>query len=485
MKRRIYAITLLLAVIMAAITCGLIALFISGTKDAPLFDSPSGWIGPMVCVTLTALIAAAIVTNWLTRRIVKPLNNLDLDALAERPMYDELAPLLNHIHELKRQTKRQMEALDRQRNEFTNITDHMDEGFLILNRTGRVLSYNKSALKLLGAADVDPVGQSILTLNRSEGLRRVVQNVLRGGSAEMAGGIGAGEENLTVVRNFASVRNSTSTRNSTGSQNSYEKTPNIIQMNGRAIHALVSPVQENREIKGLVLILLDVTERQEREQLRREFTANVSHELKTPLTTISGYAELLMTGFAKPEDIPGFAGHIHRETMRLVALINDLLFLSHLDEAAPAKQSDVDMLAVCRSIASSLTYAAQKRSVSITVGGEQAFVRGVPTVLEAIVLNLADNAVKYNREGGSVEIDVHNEAEYVVLTVTDTGIGIPKPERERVFERFYRVDKSRNGAVPGTGLGLAIVKHGLALHNAAMELDSGLSGTRVTVRFPV
>ncbi|GHV26072.1 hypothetical protein FACS18948_0900 [Clostridia bacterium] len=467
MKRRIYAIILLLAVMMAAITFGLIALFISGTKDASLFTSSSGWIAPVICVALTALIAAAIVANWLTRRIIKPLNDLDLDALSEQPMYDELAPLLTHIHELKRQAKRQMQALDQQRNKFSNITDHMDEGFLILNRTGMVLSYNKSALKLLGAADMDPVGQSILTLNRCEGLRRVIQNELRKGSADAAGGMGTG------------------TRNFTESRNSYEKTPNIIQMNGRAIHALVSPVQENNEIKGLVLILLDVTERQEREQLRREFTANVSHELKTPLTTISGYAELLMTDFAKPEDIPGFAENIHRESMRLAALINDLLFLSHLDETAPAKQSDVDIFAMCRNIASSLTYAAEKRAVTIVVSGEQAFVRGIPTVLEAIVINLTDNAVKYNRDGGSVEIVVHNEAAYVVLTVTDTGIGIPKPECERIFERFYRVDKSRNGTVPGTGLGLAIVKHGLALHNAAMDLDSGMSGTRVTVRFPV
>ena len=390
-------------------------------------------------------IAAFIIASLVTKRIVRPINEIDLEHPEREVTYDELVPLLGRIKAQNDQIHNQIQALDRQRTELASITENMSEGFLLLDRDADVLTYNRSALRLLNIPDRDVVGQNILMLNRSEPFRDAVGAASRGAAREC-----------------------------------------ITEIGGRYCQILVSPVVDGEQVSGAVLILVDITERHSRDQLRREFTANVSHELKTPLTAISGYAEIIMNGIARQEDIRGFSADIYKEAQRLIALVRDLMLLSKLDEAdVPLAMEPVDLLRLSEDVAGRLRAEAEARDITLSVTGEPAEVMGVPSVLDEMVYNLLDNAIKYNRDAGRVSLQVERAEAEAVLTIADTGIGISKTEQYRVFERFYRVDKSHSGDIPGTGLGLAIVKHGASLHGAKVQLESVPgSGTTVTIRFP-
>ena len=316
------------------------------------------------------------------------------------------------------------------REEFDAITENMSEGLLVIDQETRVLSHNSAALKLLGCERPVEEGESVLALDREAGFRRCVEEALAGRRRE-----------------------------------------ELLERDGECRRVFASPVEQDGVQNGAVLIVLDVTEKEQREALRREFTANVSHELKTPLTSILGTAEILENGLVKPEDIPHFAGNIHREAQRLIGLVNDIIKLSRLDEGSPAAQWEaVDLYRLSRSILDQLAVAAEKKQVTMTLEGGSALARGVPQIVEEIIYNLCDNAVAYNHAGGSVTVTVSDTPEGGRVTVRDTGIGIPREAQGRVFERFYRVDKSHSSG--GTGLGLSIVKHGAAYLGAQVTLES-------------
>ena len=397
---------------------------------------------PVALVMVLAFCLALWLAGRLARQLVEPINAMDLNDPGEEIGYEELAPLVGKLRSQKRQISRQMEDLRRSREEFAAITENMSEGLLIIDRETRVLSYNAAALRLLDA--LTPVEEnSVLSLNREPGFRRCVEEALAGRRRE-----------------------------------------ELLEREDTCCRVLANPVEQDGAVTGAVLIVLDVTEKERREALRREFTANVSHELKTPLTAILGTAEILENGMVKPEDIPHFAGNIRREAQRLIGLVNDIIKLSRLDEgdtAAPWEM--VDLHAMAEEVLRQLAPAAEKQRVTITVEGSVGPVRGVPQIIEEIIYNLCDNAIAYNKPGGSVRVTLTSTPEGERVTVADTGIGIPPELRERVFERFYRVDKSHSGG--GTGLGLSIVKHGAAYLGACIELDSELGkGSIFTLTFP-
>ena len=399
------------------------------------------WVVGLIVVFVFAV--SVFIASLVTRRIVRPINAIDLDNPEKSAEYDEIVPLLRRIKEQHYQIETQIRTLDHERREFAAITANMKEGFLVLSRSGSVLSHNKSAHSILGTHIAAARGTNVLSLNRSEAFREVVEDALNGNTREQ-----------------------------------------IVELNGRHCQLFANPVNENGELQGVILLLLDVSEKQEREKLRREFTANVSHELKTPLTVISGYAELLANGLVKPQDIIEFSQRIFKEAGLLIALVNDLMLLSGLEENAPPPRVSVDLTALSDRVVKRLAPRAEERGVTLCASGSAGEVSGIPSVLEELLYNLLDNAIKYNRDGGRAEITLQAERDTVVLRVSDTGVGIPATEHERIFERFYRVDKSRNKAVQGTGLGLSIVKHGALLHDAKLELESTEGvGTCVTLRF--
>ena len=400
----------------------------------------------MVGVALAAALVTVIFSRFLTRKIVAPINALDLDHPADNASYDELSPLLNRIARQGQVIEEQIRSLREKQEEFTSITENMSEGFLVLDRNTDILSYNTSALRLLGAEAAPAESHaSALALNRSAGFRSAVDTALSGSRGEQ-----------------------------------------LLRQNGRCCQVMANPVWREGEVEGAVVVILDITEQEERENLRREFTANVSHELKTPLTSISGFAEIIQNGIVKPEDIPRFAGNIYVESQRLISLVDDILNLSRLDEAdVQLEREDFDLSALCRDVAARLKPAAKKNGVVITVIGDRAPINGVKSIVDEMVYNLCDNAVKYNRKNGRVTLTVSQEPAGTVLRVIDTGIGIPKADVDRVFERFYRVDKSHSKEIGGTGLGLSIVKHGAAFHNAKVSLQSTEGeGTAVRLVFP-
>ncbi|HWQ51967.1 MAG TPA: ATP-binding protein [Terriglobales bacterium] len=398
------------------------------------------WVVALIAAAV--LVLSAFIAAHVTRRIVRPINEIDLDRPEDSPVYDEISPLLTRIKVQRDTIEEQIKELDRGRRQFAAITENMSEGFLVLDKQGRVLSYNNSALELVGIHYAVPPGVNVLSLNRCRPLREVVDAALAGAPAER-----------------------------------------LATFEGRQCQLYASPVTVDGDLQGMVLLIMDVTEKQERESMRREFTANVSHELKTPLTVISGYAELMAGKMAKPEDIPEFSGYIYEEAQRLIALIRDLMLLSKLEENVMPPKEPCDLLALAKTVAARLSAKAAEAGVMLTASGEAAEVSGIPSVLEEMIYNLAENAVKYNRPGGSAQLMVKKEGQGAALSVADTGIGIPKAEQERIFERFYRVDKSHSEAVEGTGLGLAIVKHGAALHGAKIEVKSDVGGTVFTLHF--
>ena len=401
-------------------------------------------IQPILLILGIALIISAVLASRMTRGIIRPIVSLDLEHPENCDTYEELVPLLTRVKRQNETIQRQMAQLSQQQQEFSALTENMSEGFLLLDRRGRVLSYNSGALRQLGAQP--PKGEvNVLVLNRSEGFQRAVDDALEG-----------------------------------------RKSCQMIHQGGRWCQVLANPVLRDGEQAGVVMVLLDVTEQEQREELRREFTANVSHELKTPLTAISGIAEIMRGGMVKPEDIEDFAGDIYQEAQRLIALVEDIIRLSRLDEGEGGlEREDVDLLKLSDQVVHRLEPAARKQDVALKVTGRSVKVHGVASVLEEMLYNLCDNAIKYNKPGGRVTVTVDYLGQDAQVQVEDTGIGIPQEDQSRVFERFYRVDKSHSKEIGGTGLGLSIVKHGAALHDGQVRLESTPGkGTKVTLVMP-
>ena len=401
-------------------------------------------IQPILLILGIALIISAVLASRMTRGIIRPIVSLDPEHPENCDTYQELVPLLTRVKRQNETIQRQMAQLSQQQQEFSALTENMSEGFLLLDRRGRVLSYNSGALSQLGAQP--PKGEvNVLVLNRSEGFQRAVDDALEG-----------------------------------------RKSCQMIHQGGRWCQVLANPVLRDGEQAGVVMVLLDVTEQEQREELRREFTANVSHELKTPLTAISGIAEIMRGGMVKPEDIEDFAGDIYQEAQRLIALVEDIIRLSRLDEGEGGlEREDVDLLKLSDQVVHRLEPAARKQDVALKVTGRSVKVHGVASVLEEMLYNLCDNAIKYNKPGGRVTVTVDYLGQDAQVQVEDTGIGIPQEDQSRVFERFYRVDKSHSKEIGGTGLGLSIVKHGAALHDGQVRLESTPGkGTKVTLVMP-
>lgn len=408
-----------------------------------------GMLQPLLYIFAAALILSLVLAARLSKKIVKPLNELDLDEPLNNESYDEIAPLLTRLNSQKLQIKRQSDELKQKRREFDAVIAGMAEGIVLLNGKHEILSINPAARKILGAEDA-PTGQNIISVNRSPALHEILERADAGAHSET-----------------------------------------IAELCGGKYEISASPIFSEGSSCGSALLLMDVTEKEKSEQLRREFTANVSHELKTPLQTISGYAELMASGMAKPENNAEFSGRIYSESRRMIRLIDDIIKLSRLDEGALSsaedmKRENVDLYAIAMETTDRLLPQAQSMGVSISTVGEPVVINGIPRLIREIMFNLCDNAVKYNREGGSVTVSVSDGENSARLTVSDTGIGIPEEHLERIFERFYRVDKSRSKAVSGTGLGLSIVKHAAMLHNAKIEAKSVVGkGTEISVTFPL
>ena len=403
-----------------------------------------GMLPPIMIIFVIAIILSAFLASRLSKKIVKPLNELNLDKPLDNNGYDELSPLFRRIDTQQKEISRQSEELKQRQNELEVMTSAMSEGIILLNNRGTVLSINKAAAKLFGT-DCFCIGEDIVSINRSLELAQLLNKAKNGEHSERVVELGCGQYQM-----------------------------------------MASPVISNNIVSGIVLLILDVTEKEKAEQLRREFTANVSHELKTPLHTISGSAELLANGMVKPEDIPIFLKRIYSEAQRMIQLVEDIIRLSHLDEGAEDMKWDmVDLYAVAEETINSLADEAENNGIKFELYGATVLINGIRQLLQEITYNLCDNAIKYNCRGGSVSVGVKNENEFAVLTITDTGIGIPAEHQERIFERFYRVDKSHSKEIGGTGLGLSIVKHAAKLHNAEIELHSIVNkGTEITIKFP-
>lgn len=403
-----------------------------------------GALQPIIVIIVIAVILSLFLASRLSKKIVKPLNELDLDDPLSNEGYDELSPLLLRVYNQQKQLKKQAAALQKSQDEFAAATASMSEGLILLNDKCTILSINKAATVLLDT-DQHCVGQNILTVNRDLELQDVLSKALNGEQNEI-----------------------------------------ILDLHDGHYQISASPVISDSTVSGIALLIFDVTEKENAEQMRREFTANVSHELRTPLHSISGYAELLKNGMVKTGDIRPIASKIYGEAQRMVQLVEDIINLSHLDEGAEDMlREKVDMFEIVKATVQSLEPEAESADVSINMTGEQAVITGVPQLLGGIVYNLCDNAIKYNHKGGRVSISLKSSPNEVILTVSDNGIGIPAEDQNRIFERFYRVDKSHSKEVGGTGLGLSIVKHSAKIHNAKISLESTVGkGTAITVRFP-
>lgn len=400
-----------------------------------------GMLQPICVVLMAALILALWLADRLSKRIVEPLNALDLDNPLENQTYDEIAPLLRRISQQSSQINKQLRQLRQKKDEFNQITASMNEGLVLLDGDGSILSINPAARKLFHAENPE-MGRDFLTVERSREISEAITAAKQEGHSELS-----------------------------------------MERDGRVYQAEISRIESESKPVGVVLLIFDVTEKVEAERTRREFTANVSHELKTPLTAILGSSELLQTGMVKAEDTARFVGHIHAEAARLMTLIEDIIRLSRLDEGVELPMETVDLAAVVEDVAVQLQEKAAQSNITLNVQVERCFLQGVSRLFYEVVYNLTENAIKYNISDGSVTVTVTKEG---VLTVADTGIGIPPEHQNRVFERFYRVDKSHSKAIGGTGLGLSIVKHACAYLDAAVELQSEVGkGTIVCVHFSV
>ena len=402
-----------------------------------------GMIQPLLIVLIVALILSGLLARRLSRRIVDPLNSLDLEHPLDNDAYEELSPLLKRIHRQHVEIQTQLRELREKTDEFTQITGSMREGLILLDEHGSILSINAAAQTLFGA-DAQCVGKDFLTVERSHEISAAIQAAAGDGHSEVR-----------------------------------------TERAGRVYQFDISRITSNGKLLGTVILAFDNTEQEFAERNRREFTANVSHELKTPLQGIIGSAELIENGMVRPDDLPRFVGHIHAEAARLVMLIDDIIRLSQLDEGDAMPTEPVDLLAVSQEAAENLHDAAAARDVTVSVTGQPSVIPGVRRLLYEVVYNLCDNAIKYNRGGGRVDVTVAADAGGSSITVADTGIGIAPEHQSRVFERFYRVDKSHSKASGGTGLGLSIVKHAVQYHHGRIELESTPgTGTTIRVVFP-
>ncbi len=405
-----------------------------------------GMITPMLWIVLLSAILSGIWASRLARRITKPINELDLDHPTLNPEYKELAPLLTRIRQQNHTIHQQIDELSNRQRQFSAITENMSEGFLLIDNRANILSYNTSALRILGLSPTEDL-KSVLQCNRSREFRDAVDAALAGVHTEAQ-----------------------------------------LELSERCYQLLGNPVWTNGHVNGAVLLVLDVTERVHRDELRREFTANVSHELKTPLTSISGFAELMKSGMVGEAQMREFAGDIYTESRRLISLVEDILNLSRLDENAATQipeREPVDLYTLAGDVLQRLTPAAATNNITLELTGDHAEVLGSHRILDETICNLCDNAIKYNRENGRVTVSVtQTPTNHVMLRVSDTGIGIPQAHQSRVFERFYRVDKSHSKQIGGTGLGLSIVKHGALYHDAQLSLESEEGvGTTITLLF--
>jgi two-component system phosphate regulon sensor histidine kinase PhoR len=400
-----------------------------------------------IVIALGIFAAAASISSRVTAKLAESINRLNLDRPEENDTFEELSPLLIRLKKQNETIALQLSEQRKGQLQFTAIINNMREGLIILDQNALVLSCNRSAAKLLDIhfenIEHQIENQNVLVIRRDEAFRRVVERAIAGATAEA-----------------------------------------LLESREGHLRIFANPVADNGTILGAVLVILDVTEQEDREKLRREFSANVSHELKTPLMAISGYAEIMAAGLAKPEDTGHFAGKIYAEAQRLVALIGDILLLSRLDEKNDLPMERIELLSLTRSVLGRISGAAEERGLRVLLEGEEAAMSGARQILDEMIYNLLDNAVKYNRRGGEIGVTVRKTGGEIEFTVRDTGIGIAPSEQGRIFERFYRVDKSRDKAAGGTGLGLSIVKHGAALHGAGLEVHSdGKSGSRFTLRF--
>lgn len=399
---------------------------------------------PAAMVVIAALVLGAILAHRAAKAIVAPINSLDLDQPEDAKAYEELSPLLSRIARQKRTIDAQLHRARRQQEQFRLITENMSEGLLVVDSQTNLLSCNSAALRLLGA-EKQPENPSVLALNHAEAFRTVIRDALAGRHGE-----------------------------------------GRLEVGGRSLQLLANPAGQEGEAAGAVILVMDTTEREQREALRREFSANVSHELKTPLTSISGFAELMKSGVVAQKDVMDFSQSIYDEAQRLIHMVEDIIRLSELDETELHRETGpIDLCDFCRREVERMRPEADRRGVTLSLQGEAATVQGNAQILGELVYNLLDNAIKYNKPQGSVTVTV-TPGKRVRLRVEDTGIGIPKESQSRVFERFYRVDKSRSDDVSGTGLGLSIVKHAAQFHRARVELQSTEGkGTAITVTFPL
>lgn len=401
-------------------------------------------VPPVLCVAVIMLILAGIAAARMSARIVEPINALDLDHPEENQIYEEVGPLLSRIHKQNRQIQTQLETARRNQEEFQIITENMQEGLLVIDAYTIILSGNSSVWRMFQVRE-PKTGESVYSLDRNEDFRKVIEEVLRGqhGSA-------------------------------------------MLHLDGEYVQLIANPVFRDTKVAGAVLLLVNETEKVERENLRREFSANVSHELKTPLTSISGFAEIIQNGMVQDEDIAKFAGRIYREAQRLIQLVEDTIKISQLDEGEnPYEWEKVDAYAVVKNVCSNLKEIAAKKNVHLFIDGEKLVFCTVRPILEEVIYNLCDNGIKYNREDGTVSIHLRELEDSVEIQVKDNGIGIPREDCNRVFERFYRVDKSHSKAIGGTGLGLSIVKHGVTFLGGTIKmLSEEGKGTEITMTFP-
>lgn len=401
-------------------------------------------IPPLIGIGVVMLILAAVVSAYMANKIVEPINNVDLEHPEENQIYEEVGPLLSKIYKQNRQIRSQLEAARRNQEEFGIITENMQEGLLVIDSYTMILSSNSSAWKMFQVNDPQ-TSESVYSLNRDENFRMLIEQVLKGQHGSV-----------------------------------------LLHLGSEAIQVIANPVTRENRVIGAVILLMNETEKVEREQLRREFSANVSHELKTPLTSISGFAEIIQNGFVKEEDVRKFAGRIYNEAQRLITLVEDTIKVSQLDEGEnPYEWEKLDAYTVVKDVCGRLKEVAGKNKVTLFIDGGKTMLCTVRPILDEVIYNLCDNGIKYNKEDGTVSIHLRDLGENVEIRVKDNGIGILGEDQNRVFERFYRVDKSHSKAIGGTGLGLSIVKHGVAFLGGTLKMVSEIGkGTEITLTFP-